>query len=543
MEISRIYICKFFTLAGLVSALLMSNFQVSRSLALASSGDVNPVPAILWEYGAGSAALDVAISADGSFVAVACGSGEVLLLDKQGQLLWKYDTGSNQEGAKSVAMSAYASVIAVGCGDGSVQLLDKQGKLLWKYDNQTNGGGEVLGVAVSADASYVAAGDAFGVLHLFDRQGKLQWKYSTTNNLISYNCGVALTADGSFVAASPMIRTFFFDVHGNLAWKYATELYAYDVGLSGDGSEVAIGGNDNRVYFLNNQGKLLWKRSTGEVESISISQDGNYVCAGSIDSNIYLFDRQGVSLYDFSVGDWVTGVSLNTDGSYLAVSGHDGNVYLLHNDLTTLAAASSAYQAQQTAASRERASFYTIIGLVVGVYLGLWLLLFLLSHLSPFSTRLIFLRRYGWLYIPFVSWLFTVFPLILPPIPLGPIQISFAWSRRRLFRFYDKMCKRLNKTEKKIEFPWGWFANVMINVYDILTLGLSQLFATASILEELNKKSGAKAEHAKSSPMSWVVKWLILGNVFFVAIYIISPGYIYAPLLVQMEKRLNSLPA
>ena len=173
-------------------------------------------------------------------------------------------------------------------------------------------------------------------------------------------------------------------------------------------------------------------------------------------------------------------------------------------------------------------------------YMGVWLFLFMAAQFKLFPKHLIFLQQYWWLYLPFVSWLFTVFPLILPPLPLGPVSLSLARSRRRMFSFYKEGAEYLRKEEKEHDFPWGYFLNVMINLWDIATLGLSQLFATASLLQELILKYGTVEEQTEINPVSFCYKWLLLGNVLFIAAYIACPGVIFAPLLVRMEKYLSA---
>jgi len=174
---------------------------------------------------------------------------------------------------------------------------------------------------------------------------------------------------------------------------------------------------------------------------------------------------------------------------------------------------------------------------ILGAYLVAWLLLLLASRLTPLSKHVIFLREYWWLYIPLISWLFMVFPLVLPPIPLGPIALSLAWSRRRFFPFYRRGCEYLGKVDKQRGFPMGWLVNVWSNLLDMVTLGLAQLFATASLLREMIQRDGTEEERAEEDPATWVLKRLLWGNVFFIAAYIVCPGYLYAPLLVRMDKR------
>jgi hypothetical protein len=174
--------------------------------------------------------------------------------------------------------------------------------------------------------------------------------------------------------------------------------------------------------------------------------------------------------------------------------------------------------------------------IILAVILGIWLLLFIAARFTPLSKQILFLKEYWWLNIPLISWLLTVFPLVLPPIPLGPIALSLAWSRRRMFAFYKKGCEYLGKPEAKHAFPWGWMVNLMINLWDMATLGLAQLFATASLLKEMIQKDGTEAERAEIDPVWWCFKWLLMGNVFFLAAYFTCPGIIFAPLLIRMEQ-------
>jgi WD40 repeat protein len=492
-------------------------------------------PEMLWKYSAGTDVYDVAVSADGSCVVFGCGNGNAVFLE-QGQLAWQYDSGAVGEGmtgVRSVALSPDASLTAIGCADGSVRLLDRDGHIIWKHEFGKFAAGNILGVAISADSSCIAAGSTFGVVYLLDRQGNLLWQYSTEagDNVIGNNCGVALSADASYIVVGPCKdHVFLLNRQGKLLWKYGTKGYVYDAALTADGSYLAAGGNGNTVYYLDRQGKLQWKTPTGEVNSISVSADGLFIGVGSVDGNLYLLGKQGGILAKYYTQNWVDGVALTPNGKYIAASCFNGDIYLFTNNAGAAAAAAAVYGGN---AGKSNAN-YTLLFIILGAYIGFWLLLFLLSRFTPLSKQLVFLKKYTWLYLPFVSWLLTIFPLVLPPLPLGPIQISLAWSRRRMFPFYDAMCQYLGRVEPKRGFPAGWLHNVGVNIGDLLTLGLAQLFSTASLLDEIIKKN-AGSEHKKMSPSGLLIMWLFLGNVVFLAIYIVCPGYIFAPLLKRWE--------
>lgn len=147
-------------------------------------------------------------------------------------------------------------------------------------------------------------------------------------------------------------------------------------------------------------------------------------------------------------------------------------------------------------------------------------------------------KQYGVFFLPFLSWIGLVFPLILPPIPLGPLALSLSWNRRLYMSHMRRGITHLGRVQKTYEFPMGWLANVGVNLVDLATLGLSHLFITAELLDAMIKQDGTPEERSEISPLTWVIKWLLIGNVIFVAVYIVCPGLILKKLFARLEKHL-----
>ena len=83
-----------------------------------------------------------------------------------------------------------------------------------------------------------------------------------------------------------------------LLWSYETDGRVYGVSISSDGSYIAAGYRDNKVYLFNRDGDLLWNYKTGDkVVGISISSDGSYIAAGCRDNKVYLFNKDGKLLW------------------------------------------------------------------------------------------------------------------------------------------------------------------------------------------------------------------------------------------------------
>ena len=104
-----------------------------------------------------------------------------------------------------------------------------------------------------------------------------------------------------------------------LLWSYETGDEVRSVSISSDGSDIAAGSADDKVYLFDREGNLLWSYETGiSVESVSISSDGSYIAAGSLGKKVYLFERAGNLLWSYKTGGGVYSVSMSSDGSCIA---------------------------------------------------------------------------------------------------------------------------------------------------------------------------------------------------------------------------------
>jgi len=135
--------------------------------------------------------------------------------------------------------------------------------------------------------------------------------------------------------------------------------------------------------------------------------------------------------------------------------------------------------------------------------------------------------RYVWLRIPVISWLILVFPLILPPIPLGPIQLSLSWDRFEEADLVKRARRFVGRPGRALGFPMGWVVNVIMNLVDLGTLGLRSAFMAAWLADKVNAKATESAVvKQKSGHVSWLLKCLLFGNVPFLASWIVYPGWV-----------------
>lgn len=108
-------------------------------------------------------------------------------------------------------------------------------------------------------------------------------------------------------------------------WSYETGGNVNSVSISADGSHIAVGGGDNKVYLLSHDGTLFWSYETDfPITEVSISADGSYIAAGGAerggiipDGSTYLFNKEGERLWNLDTNA-VSSVSISADGSHIA---------------------------------------------------------------------------------------------------------------------------------------------------------------------------------------------------------------------------------
>jgi PGF-pre-PGF domain-containing protein len=203
----------------------------------------------IWTYTAGGPIWSVAISSDGSYIAaVGCNPKRVdgtlsrdtmyLFSRFSSTPLWSY---SSYYPLSRVAISSDGSYIAVG-GSGVYLFSRASSTPLWINSDYWG----VYSISISSDGSYLVAGTQthpngipWGHVVLFSRlDNSPLWVFKTVSHVYS----VAISSDGSHVAAgSGDLNAYLFSRASNIPlWIHATDSSAR-VAISSDGSYIAVG--------------------------------------------------------------------------------------------------------------------------------------------------------------------------------------------------------------------------------------------------------------------------------------------------------------
>ena len=175
---------------------------------------------------------EVAITADGSRIAVAFDDETLRTYDTTGTLLQTTDTWDD---LMSIAVSPEGIYIAGGTDTGNVVLYSDSGEVRWSYRLSRE---PVISIAMADGGRTIAAVSEDGAVALLSRAGRLLWKGTAP-----HSGGVALTADGATGAIADLQGIRVIERDGTPAGRIAEA-----------GAPVAFAMDDAGTYVMSTDG-------------------------------------------------------------------------------------------------------------------------------------------------------------------------------------------------------------------------------------------------------------------------------------------------
>ncbi len=254
----------------------------------------------IWVYEKAGNAYNVAISKDGKYMAAATAGDEaninsnlIILWQVQSEKpLWQYHASGNFH---DVSLSEDGRFISgsTGCPDRRFYLFSRDSnKPLIQSDPLTRDS-PVHRAKISSDGSTIAIGSESdsGAVFLFDKKSKSPvWKFSTPNN--SSVRALNFTPSGKYIGAATFggdAYIFEKDSKTPVAnWKLNASLGGIDI--ADDGSFMAVGGTDKKLYILDKSSKSKTEIPFNEyIEEVDVSANGKYIAAGT-GGSVYFFE-------------------------------------------------------------------------------------------------------------------------------------------------------------------------------------------------------------------------------------------------------------
>jgi WD40 repeat protein len=296
----------------------------------------------------------VVISADGSTILI--GGDQLISLTPEGRKRWTGLSGTSldissdgdyilsSQGQHVRLISATGTVLwdkAVGISVTDLSLAPNASRIA------ASGGGKVITMTFSGEIIASNASMAVNRVKIMPRGDRViittnknvqlsnfsllsEWSDTTSaQNLIT------VADDGSYFLTAAGNRIRKYTRNGTLLWdKKMPGGNAQALAQSRDGSVIILGMDDSSLQVLSAIGTPLWTaNATNWVTSVAVSDDGSTIAAGSLDKKLYVFDRAGMRLGTFTTKSAIkfNSVAVTRDGSLIVVAGGSAAYGLLRS--------------------------------------------------------------------------------------------------------------------------------------------------------------------------------------------------------------------
>jgi WD40 repeat protein len=242
-----------------------------------------------WTRSMGADCTAVAIAPNGSFVVSADNQGNMASWSANGE----FQGRAKNDTAKKIVIAPTGNLVVVAT-DAGLRFYTPALDLIWSNNRSDSTDDNII---ISSDGSTViTSGETW--LSSYTNTGELNWQVSLTKSAIT---DIAANDECTIIVVGSKDSTVdAVDRYGNVHWTYKTGQWANAVGVSRDGSVIAVGANDGTLFVLDHGGKLLTQRKSDtaiQKRSLAVSRDGLRIAAAD-QQNLYGFDLIGLSAGD-----------------------------------------------------------------------------------------------------------------------------------------------------------------------------------------------------------------------------------------------------
>ena len=247
----------------------------------------------------------ISSSEDGRKIAFGNNSGDIFLVDNEGQTIWEKNIG---DGTYGIAIMKDGKRVICGGKDCKLRMFNSLGNVEW----EVNVGKAIWSLAVDPNGQVVVIGTGDSI-SMFTESGNKLWEYDTSRAMV----GVGVSRNGAHVVACADEFLYCLDSEGNLSWRKQRSDALWDVDIEKDNNSIIIGGWDCTIYSLDLHGNEIWNYETkGYVRSVRPLNDGG-VLAGSHDNKIYILNDKGEVVKNFETGGEITCVCSTLASDYI----------------------------------------------------------------------------------------------------------------------------------------------------------------------------------------------------------------------------------
>lgn len=263
-------------------------------------------------------------------VILACGDGNVYVLTNKGELLKKLEVGNQMESTPAIL----GSHILVGCNNGELVCLNLEGKILWRFKTEDKIIAQPsIGKLFGDDKDCIVFGSFDQHVYALDELGAEIWTYRTNGAIYSKVELRDINNDKQLevVFGSCDNKVYALKSNGEKLWSYETDFWVVApiiiADIDNDGKlEIVAGSYDQNIYVLDAKGKYILDyvpglsgvmQQTGSYTDVMTTEPGS-----TVGNKIWQYRTEGV----------VVGCALMDDTKNIVVNTRPGKVNNLAYD-------------------------------------------------------------------------------------------------------------------------------------------------------------------------------------------------------------------
>ena len=317
-------------------------FTCDGSRAIICSGDrlvlLDKEGNLLWEKDFEEPLLGAGLNNEGTNIAVGTKEGKIYYIEDE-EITWEKDLSMPLESIQVCSEGNYVLAVVNDRekDEGAIVFLDSQGDTVWRKEIP-----KVNMVDMSSEGdiiAFLAEEEAESILYTFNREGEPLWEkkgYST----------LEVSHQGDYIAVASSEKIILFSREGKELWSFDPGVTINQLEISDNKEHLlaynSFGGGEDNLFFLNTEGELLWKKRIRDDSLVDLSKDGRRIVTSSWRhysedfTLINYFDNQGRLRREIEVGSRAEEMALCWEGEKLVLGCDDGNVYILNLDRKTL---------------------------------------------------------------------------------------------------------------------------------------------------------------------------------------------------------------
>ncbi|MBP2110603.1 ABC transporter permease subunit [Paenibacillus silagei] len=360
-----------------------------------------------WSSEGAEEITSIAVSADGSRVAMGSHGSKAAVFDQEGRVLFEVEAGNV---VNAVDLLEDGTLLAAS-DDRHLYAYGPDGHLLWDRDFKH----QVKSVSASSDGALVTAVVQRGkaVIQVDAATGEQTGSFPGDTILKT----AEVSADGSWIAAAGADQfIFLLDKDGQPHSRFGAGGQVQSLAVTGEG-DVAVGTDTRQVELFNKEGTRIQSLSTRDhVSAVAFSKDGKLLGVADLSGFFYLFDSNGSKLWESGGGQVGRALAFSPDGTILYAGQTDGSIRPL--DVGSVIA-------EGKSQTRMRTAYWTAGALAIGLLLTGWLF-----YLKKQKRLVVFksIWHSRWVYLGLLPSFALLFTFMYFPAFSGLFHSLYQWQ-------------------------------------------------------------------------------------------------------------------